>query len=126
MKGSRTVTPEAGLYDAMLWGAVGGIGYAGTRFSATLWAGEEVSERARRLATAQFVIAVFLAPFAGHAITPVIIGKMPWLTLPATAFLVGLGFNAIWPVLVERDFLRQLLADVARGMANRLSPRGDE
>lgn len=111
------------LDSAALWAAVGGIGYSGTRLSATLWGGDEVTTRARRHAVSQFILAVFLAPFAGYAITPPLMTQFPWLTMPAAAFLVGLSFNAIWPLLVDRDFLRMLLADAARGIANRLTPR---
>ena len=113
------------LDSAALWDAVGGIGYAGTRLSVALWGGAEAGHQARHLAISQFVLAVFLSPFAGYAVTPVLMGAFPWLTMPATAFLVGLSFNAIWPVLVERDFLRTLLADAARGIATRLTSKGD-
>lgn len=107
---------------AAFWGFVGGAGYSGTRLSTALWGGREISARARRLAIAQFVIALFLSPFAGQAITPLILETFPKTTLPSTAFLVGLSFNAIWPLLMEPAFLRQLIADIARGLADRLTP----
>ena len=108
--------------SAAFWGFVGGVGYSGTRLSTALWGGREISARARRLAIAQFAIALFLAPFAAHAGTPIVMGLFPQATLQSTALLVGLSFNAIWPLLVEPQFLRQLVADLARGLADRLNP----
>lgn len=108
--------------SAAFWGFVGGVGYSGTRLSTALWGGREISARARRLAVAQFMIALFLSPFAAHAAAPIVLDMIPRATLQATAFLVGLSFNAIWPLLVEPQFLRQLIADLARGLADRLNP----
>lgn len=108
--------------SAAFWGFVGGAGYSGTRLSTALWGGREISARARRLAIAQFVIALLLSPFAGHAITPLILETFHKTTLPSTAFLVGLSFNAIWPLLMEPAFLRRVIADIARGIADRLTP----
>lgn len=106
---------------AAFWGFVGGAGYSGTRLSTALWGGREISARARRLAVAQFVIALLLSPFAGQAIAPLILDAFPKTTLPSTAFLVGLSFNAVWPLVMEPAFLRQLVADFARGLADRLT-----
>ena len=75
--------------SAAFWGFVGGTGYSGTRLTTALWGGREISARARRLAIAQFIIALFLSPFAGHAITPLVLGIFPQATLPSTAFLVA-------------------------------------
>lgn len=108
--------------SAALWGFVGGVGYSGTRLTTALWGGREISPRARRLAVAQFVIALFLAPFAAHAITPIILGIYPEATQPSTALIVGLSFNAVWPLVMEPAFLRRLIADLARGLADRLTP----
>lgn len=107
---------------AALWGFVGGVGYAGTRLATALWGGREIPARAQRLAVAQFVLAMILAPFAAHAFTPLIMAYFPKATIPSTALMLGLSFNAIWPLLIERGFLRQLIADLARGLADRLTP----
>lgn len=107
---------------AAFWGFVGGAGYSGTRLTTALWGGREIGARARRLAVAQFVIAVLLSPFAAHAITPIILGLAPKMTMPSTALLVGLSFNAVWPLVMEPAFLRKLIADLARGVADRLAP----
>lgn len=108
-----------------LWGFVGGVGYAGTRLSTTLWGALEVAPRARNLALSQFVVALFLSPFAGYAFTPLIMAKFPSMALQPTALMIGLSFNAVWPLFVERGFLRKLVSDFARGLANRLSPGAD-
>lgn len=109
------------MFWAMLWALWGGAGYAGTRLSTALWGGREVTARARRLALAQFGLALMLAPAAGYVLTPWVMAWFPAATLPATAFLIGLVFNAVWPLLVEPQFLRTLIADLARGLASRLS-----
>lgn len=109
---------------ALVWGLVGGVGYAGTRLSTALWGGLEISGRARALAIAQFAVAVLLAPAAAYVFTPTLREVYPSATVPATAFLTGLMFNAIWPLLVEPKFVRQLVADMARGLAARLG--GDQ
>lgn len=105
---------------ALVWGLVGGIGYAGTRLSTALWGGEEITSRARSLAIAQFGVAVMLAPAAAYAFTPMLQGVYSSAPVPATSFLTGLLFNAVWPLLVEPKFVRQLVADMARGLASRL------
>lgn len=107
---------------AAIWAFLGGVGYAGARLSTALWGGREISERARRHAVAQFVLAIVLAPAAGEAFTPIVLASFPRTTLPSTAFLIGLTFNAVWPLLVEPQFLRSLIADAARGIAARLTP----
>lgn len=104
-----------------IWGLVGGVGYAGTRLTTALWGGREISPRARRLAVAQFGLAILLAPFAAHAFTPIVLSLFPRATAPSTALLIGLLFNAVWPLVVEPRFLRTLIADMARGLAARLS-----
>jgi|GEM_PF-4588245 len=106
---------------AALWGFIGGVGYAGTRLATALWGGEEIPVQAQRLAWAQFVLSMILAPFAAHAFTPIVLDAFPAATLPATGLMLGLSFNAIWPLLIERGFLRQLIADLARGLADRLT-----
>lgn len=110
---------------AMLWAFVGGVGYAGTRLSTALWGGREITDRARRRSVAQFVLALILAPTAGGAFTPIVLEAFPAATLPSTAFTIGLLFNAVWPLLVEPKFLRTLIADMARGLAARLTS-GDQ
>lgn len=116
---------DATLWSAAFWSLIGGVGYAGTRLTTALWGGREISPRARRLAVAQFVLALILSPAAGSVLTPVALGVMKDATAPATAFVIGLVFNAVWPVLVEPAFVRNLIADLARGLAARLSP-GDK
>lgn len=106
---------------AALWGFIGGVGYAGTRLATALWGGTEIPAQAQRLAWAQFVLSMILAPFAAHAFTPIVIGYFSRATVPATALMLGLSFNAIWPLLIERGFLRQLIADLSRGLADRLT-----
>lgn len=111
--------------SAALWGFVGGAGYAGTRLSTALWGGIEVSDRARALAFSQFVVALFLSPFAGYAFTPLVLVRFPGLALQPSALMIGLSFNAVWPLLVERGFLRKLVSDFARGLAEKLTPGTD-
>lgn len=108
--------------SAALWGFVGGAGYAGTRLATALWGGREISGRAQRLAIAQFLLAMLLAPFAAHAFTPIAMAYFDKATVQSTGLMIGLSFNAIWPLLIERGFLRQLIADLARGLADRLTP----
>lgn len=109
-------------FAAALWGLIGGCGYAATRLSTALWGGREITGRARALALAQFGISLVLAPAAAHAFTPIVLGFIPKANVPATAMMVGLSFNAVWPMLMEPKFLRQLISDMARGLANKLTP----
>lgn len=106
---------------AALWALTGGTVYAGTRLSTALWGGSEIGRRARRLAIAQFVLALILAPAAGVAITPHVMDALPGSTVASASFVIGLFANAVWPLLVEPNFLRQLVRDMARGLADRLS-----
>lgn len=108
-------------FSAAIWGFIGGAGYAGTRLSTALWGGKEINSRARALALAQFGLSLILAPAAGHAFTPIVIGVIERATVPSTALMVGLCFNAVWPMLMEPKFLRQLIADLARGLADKLT-----
>lgn len=112
------------ISGSALWGFIGGVGYAGTRLSTALWGGREIAARARALALAQFALAMVLAPAAGHAFTPMVTKALPFATVPATALMVGLCFNAVWPLLMEPKFLRQLIADLARGLADKLTVGG--
>ena len=104
------------------FGFIGGVGYAGTRLATALWGGAEIDHRARKLAVAQFVLALILAPAAGHVGAPVIVAMWPNMKPPAAALLVGILFNAVWPLVTERAFLRKLIADVAAGIAARMTP----
>jgi len=106
---------------AALWGFVGGVGYAGTRLATALWGGREVTARARKLAIAQFGLSLILAPAAAHVFTPPLLVVFERATTPSTGFVLGLAFNAVWPLLTEPAFLRQLVADMARGLAARLT-----
>lgn len=110
------------LESAFIWGLVGGVGYAGTNLATALYGGAEVEPRAVKLAISQCVIAIFLSPFAAHAGTPLVRQYVSTASVAPVAFLIGLSFNAVWPMLIERGFLRELLASAARGLANRLSP----
>ena len=40
---------------------------------------------------------------------------------PAAALLVGVLFNAVWPLATERALLHKLIADVAAGIAARMT-----
>jgi hypothetical protein len=111
--------------SAALWGFIGGCGYAGTRLSASLWGGKEITSRARSHAIAQFGLSLILAPAASYAFTPIVLGFLPRATTPSVSLMVGLCFNAVWPLLMEPKFLRQLIADLARGLANKLVPGGE-
>lgn len=106
------------------WGFIGGAGYAGTRLSTALWGGREINGRSRALALAQFGLSLILAPAAGYAFTPIVIGFVERATVPSTALMVGLSFNAIWPILMDPKFLKQLIADLARGLADKLTTGG--
>ena len=109
----------------LIWGLIGGAGYSGTRLATSLWSGIEVTPESRKLAIAQFLVSILLAPFAAEAITPLVIANYDALTMPPVAFMIGLSFNAVWPMLVERGFLRTVIADTMRGLAGRISP-GDK
>lgn len=112
------------LESAFVWGLIGGVGYAGTNLATALWGGAEIEPRAVKLAVSQCVIAVLLSPFAAYAGTPMVRQHIATASVAPVAFLIGLSFNAIWPMVIERGFLRELLASAARGLANRLSPGG--
>ena len=116
------ITPAATL---LIWGLIGGIGYAGTRLSTALWGNQEIEPQARRLAIAQFCLAILLAPAAAMTLTPWLVILFPTAPHQPVAFIVGLSFNAIWPIMTERGFLRKLIADFMRGFANRLTPGAD-
>lgn len=116
------ITPAATL---LIWGLIGGIGYAGTRLSTALWGNQEIEPQARRLAIAQFCLAILLAPAAAMTLAPWIVILFPHAPREPVAFIVGLSFNAIWPIMTERGFLRKLIADFMRGFANRLTPGAD-
>lgn len=107
--------------SAALWGFLGGAGYAGTRLSTALWGGKEINGRARALALAQFGLSLLLAPCAAYAFTPIVLGFLDRATVPSTALMVGLSFNAVWPIIMDPKFLRQLVADLARGLADKLT-----
>lgn len=106
---------------AALWSLAGGAVYGGTRLSTALWGGSEIGKRARRLAWSQFALALLLAPVAGAAITPHALEMFPKASVASASFTIGLFSNAVWPILSEPAFLRQLVHDVARGVADRLS-----
>lgn len=108
--------------SAAFYGLIGGVGYAGTRLATALWGGLEVGRRARKLAITQFILSLILAPTAAHAFTPYVLAAVHQATAPATGFIVGLAFNAVWPLVTEPTFLRQLIADLARGLASRMTP----
>lgn len=108
--------------SAAFWGFVGGVGYAGTRLSTALWGGLEIDERARKLAIAQFVLALILAPAAAHVGAPIVTSHFPGFKIAAAGLVIGMLFNAVWPLVTERAFLRTLIADVAAGIAARLNP----
>lgn len=114
------------MIETLIWGFIGGVGYAGTRLSTALWGGREITGRARALAVSQFVLSLILAPSAAYAFTPMAIGLLPRATMPSTSFMVGLCFNAVWPLLIEPKFLRRLIADMARGLADKLSSGVDK
>lgn len=105
-----------------LWGLLGGVGYAGPRLATALWGGREITARARKLAVAQFGVALILAPAASAALTPMLLDSFPKATPSASAFFIGLMFNATWPLLMEPQFLRSLIADLLAGAARRLKP----
>lgn len=107
------------------WGFIGGVGYAGTRLATALWGGREITARARKLAIAQFVLSMMLAPAAAHALTPLALSMMTRATHTATALFIGLTFNAAWPLLIKPAFIRQLVADIFRGLAARIAPTGE-
>lgn len=106
----------------VVWGFIGGAGYAGTRLATTLWTGPEVTARARAMAIAQCLISIILAPAAAGAMTPTLTDVWTALRPTPTAFMVGLSFNAVWPLLVEKGFLRKLLSDAMRAAADRMTP----
>lgn len=112
------------LESAFIWGLIGGVGYAGTNLATALWGGAEIEPRAVKLAVSQCVIAVLLSPFAAYAGTPIVRHYVSTDSVAPVAFLIGLSFNAVWPLVVDRSFLRGLLASAARGLANRLAPGG--
>ena len=116
------ITPAASL---LVWGFIGGIGYAGTRLSTALWGNQEIEPHAQRLALAQFLVALLLAPSAAMTLTPWLVILFPSAPQQPVAFIVGLSFNAIWPIMTERGFIRKLIADFMRGFANRLTPGAD-
>ena len=116
------ITPAATL---LIWGLIGGIGYAGTRLSTALWGNQEIEPNARALAIAQFVLAIILAPSAAMTLTPWLVILFPNAPQQPIAFIVGLSFNSIWPIMTERGFVRKLIADFMRGFANRLTPGAD-
>lgn len=110
------------LESPFVWGLIGGVGYAGTNLATALYGGTEIELRAVKLAVAQCLIAVFLSPFAAEAGTPMVLHYFASASVPPVSFMIGLSFNAVWPVLVERGFIRKLVSDVARGLADRLTP----
>ena len=109
------------LFDhAAFWGLVGGTGYAGMRLSTALWGGREITRRARNLAVAQFVLSIFLSPFAAHAGTPIILGIWPKANMTSAALMLGLLFNAVWPVVVKPEFMRMMLSELFQILADKL------
>lgn len=109
------------LLDA-LWGFVGGVGYAGTRLFTTIWGGPEVEARAQRLAISQFIISIMLSPAAAASATPALTAYINASSPALVAFMVGLSFNAIWPLLVEKGFLRKLIAETMAMVAEKIRP----
>jgi len=107
---------------AAFFGFIGGVGYAGTRLTTALWGGREIGDDARKLAIAQFLLAIALAPAAAHVGAPAVVEFYPRLKPEAAALVLGMLFNAVWPLVTERAFLRKLLADLFSGLAARLNP----
>ena len=112
------------LSSAALWSFVGGATYSGTRYTTAVWGGREIGPRAQRLALAQFVIALVVTPFAGHALTPIALDLFPRATANSSALMIGLAFNAVWPMLVEPKAMRTLAAELLSGLAGRIMPGG--
>lgn len=106
--------------QAAFWGLVGGVGYAGMRLSTALWGGREITARARKLAWAQFVLSIFLSPFAAHAATPIVMGLWPRANMTSAALMLGLLFNAVWPIVVKPAFMRMALAELFQIFADKL------
>lgn len=109
------------LLSSALWAALGGFVYAGGRLATALWGGREITPDARRLAVAQFGLSMVLAPSAGAAITEIALARWPEARLAATALVVGLMVNAVTSVITEPTFIRDVLAALLRGAADRLN-----
>lgn len=103
------------------WSFVGGIVYSGGRLATALWGGAEIEPRARRLAWAQFIISLILAPTAGAAGTELVLELFPQARLASTAFGIGLTINVVAAVITDPTFVREILSSLLRGAADRLS-----
>lgn len=109
------------LLPAALWAFVGGAFYSGGRLATALWGGAEIEQRAKRLALAQFALALLLAPAAGAALTEIVLNYFPGARIASTAFLIGLLVTPVTAILTEPAFLRDILSALLRGAADRLS-----
>lgn len=103
------------------FGLVGGAGYAGTRLATAFWGGLEIDERAKKLAMSQFVMSLMLAPFAAHVGAGPLVTMFKGMGHQAASLMIGMLFNAIWPIATERAFLRRLIAESASSLAKKLA-----
>lgn len=94
---------------AAFWGFCGAVPYAGTRLATALWSSSEVAPEARKLASAQFAIAMVSGPAFAAAVAPWLATELRDASLEAVAVSVGLFTNAAWPLLTSRAVLSRLL-----------------
>lgn len=95
---------------AAAWGLCGAAPYCGTRLATALWSRAEVTSQARKLAVAQFVIAIFTGPAFAAALAPPLSAHVRGANLASVSCFVGLFANAAWPVLTDRQVAARILA----------------
>jgi hypothetical protein len=83
------------------WGFAGAAVYASTVLAKQLWGPSPAEGNARKLALAQFGIAMFFGPVAAAGFTPSLSAWFPKLDAHAISLTIGLSANYIWPLVVK-------------------------
>ena len=92
------------------WGLCGAVPYCGARLATALWSHAEVTPTARKLAVAQFAVAIFTGPAFAAALAPTLAGRLKDASLASVGCFVGLFANAAWPVITDRQTAARILA----------------
>lgn len=115
-----------GTMTAALWGLVGAFPYAATRLATAYFGTEETLLRVRRLASAQFAIALFTGPAIAAASAPWLLGYARGANLASVALAIGLFSNAIWPMLTDKRAVRFLTSQILGRLGGWLSGIGKQ
>jgi hypothetical protein len=92
---------ETVLGEPAFWGFWGALVYAGTALTRALWGELPATGAPRKLALAEFGIAIIFGPVAAEGFGPTLFHWFPALDPKALALTIGLSANYIWPLAVK-------------------------